>query len=272
MIDKKFSLSNKYCLITGAAGLLGSEHAEAILEVNGNIILTDINLKKLKKKVSKIKNKFKNSNIIFYKMDVTKLNDIKKVFNKLRKNKIYVDILINNAAIDAKVKKKSSKKDNSFEKFSLSEWEKQIAVGLTGSMLCSQVFGTLMSKRKNGVILNIASDLSVIAPDQRLYSLSKINKSYKPVTYSVIKHGLIGLTKYLSTYWPDKNIRCNSLSPGGVEIDQSIKFKKKLNRLIPMNRMAHKSEYKSAIKFLCSDASSYMTGQNLIIDGGRSIW
>ena len=139
-------------------------------------------------------------------------------------------------------------------------------------MLCSKVFGSSLSKRNGGVILNIASDLSVIAPDQRLYSSSKKKRNYKPVTYSVIKHGLIGLTKYLSTYWPDKNIRCNSLSPGGVELDQSKEFKKRLKKLIPLNRMAQKSEYKSAIKFLCSDASSYMTGHNLIIDGGRSIW
>jgi len=272
MLDKKFSLSKKYCLITGAAGLLGPEHAEAILEINGNVILTDINIKKLKKQVNKIKIKFKDANILYYKMDVSKLSDIKKVFNKLKKDKIEVDILINNAAIDSKVKKGIQKNFNSFEKFSLIEWEKQIAVGLTGSMLCSQVFGTSMSNRKGGVILNIASDLSVIAPDQRLYFFNKRKKNFKPITYSVIKHGLIGLTKYLSTYWPDKNIRCNSLSPGGIELNQSIKFKKKLNKLIPLNRMADKSEYKSAIKFLCSDASSYMTGHNLVIDGGRSIW
>ena len=271
MLDEKFSLSKKYCLITGAAGLLGIEHAEAILEVNGNVILTDLNIRKLKNQVERMKIKFKSSNILYFKMDVSKLSDIKKVFNKLQKKEIKVDILINNAAIDAKVKKGFQKNFNSFEKFSIKEWERQIAVGLTGSMLCSKVFGSSMSKRNGGVILNIASDLSVIAPDQRLYSSKKI-RNFKPVTYSVIKHGLIGLTKYLSTYWPDKNIRCNSLSPGGVELDQSKEFKNKLKKLIPLNRMAQKSEYKSAIKFLCSDASSYMTGHNLIIDGGRSIW
>jgi NAD(P)-dependent dehydrogenase (short-subunit alcohol dehydrogenase family) len=271
MLDNKFSLSKKYCLITGAAGLLGIEHAEAILEVNGNVILTDLNIRKLKNKVERMKIKFKNSNILYFKMDVSKLSDIKKVFNKLQKAKIDVDILINNAAVDAKVKKGFQKNFNSFEKFSIKEWKKQIAVGLTGSMLCSKVFGSSMSRRNGGVILNIASDLSVIAPDQRLYT-SKKKRNYKPITYSVIKHGLIGLTKYLSTYWPDKNIRCNSLSPGGVELDQSKDFKDKLKKLIPLNRMAQKSEYKSAIKFLCSDASSYMTGHNLIIDGGRSIW
>jgi len=272
MLDKSFSLSKKYCLITGAAGLLGLEHANAILEIDGNLVLTDINFKKLKQEVDKIKLIFTKANILYYKMDVTKLNDIKKVFNKLKKNQINIDILINNAAIDSKVNKKIKINSNSFEKFSIKEWNKQISVGLTGSMLCSQVFGTAMSKRKKGVILNIASDLSVIAPDQRIYSLSKQNKNYKPITYSVIKHGIIGLTKYLSTYWPDKNIRCNSLSPGGIEFNQPTKFKKKLIKLIPLNRMADRSEYKSAIKFLCSDASSYMTGHNLIIDGGRSVW
>ena len=272
MIDKKFSLSKKYCLITGAAGLLGSEHAQAILEIDGNVILTDIDIKKLKKIKENIKRKFNKSNILSFKMDVTKTNEIKKVFDNLKKNKIEVDILINNAAIDSKVKKMGLRNSNSFEKFSLNDWEKQISVGLTGSMLCSQIFGSAMSKRNRGVILNIASDLSVIAPDQRLYSTSKKNKNYKPVTYSVIKHGLIGLTKYLATYWPEKNIRCNSLSPGGIEFDQSNEFKKKISKLIPLNRMAHRSEYKSAVKFLCSDASSYMTGQNLVIDGGRSIW
>ena len=272
MLDKKFSLSKKYCLITGAAGLLGLEHAEAILEINGNVILTDLNIVKLKSQVKRMKHKFKDADILYFKMDVSKLRDIEKVLNKLKKIKIEVDILINNAAVDAKVKKGLQKNLNSFERFSLKEWEKQIAVGLTGSMLCSKIFGSSMSKRHGGVILNIASDLSVIAPDQRLYSSSKNKKNYKPVTYSVIKHGLIGLTKYLSTYWPDKNIRCNSLSPGGVEFNQSKEFKNRLKKLIPLNRMAQKSEYKSAIKFLCSDASSYMTGHNLIIDGGRSIW
>jgi NAD(P)-dependent dehydrogenase (short-subunit alcohol dehydrogenase family) len=272
MINKKFSLKNKFCLITGAAGLLGLEHAKAILEIEGNIILTDKDVLKLKKKIKELKFYFSNSKIYYYKMDVTKPKEIKGVFNKLVKNKIDIDILINNAAIDSKVIAGKKSKTNKFESFSLNEWEKQISVGLTGSMLCSQVFGAQMSKRKKGVILNIASDLSILAPDQRLYSVSKKKKSFKPVTYSVIKHGLIGLTKYISTYWPEKNIRCNSLSPGSVNHEQSLIFKKKIKKLIPLNRMADKDEYKSAVQFLCSDASSYMTGQNLIIDGGRSIW
>ena len=123
-----------------------------------------------------------------------------------------------------------------------------------------------------GVILNIASDLSVISPNQNLYKNEKGKINYKPVTYSVIKTGLIGLTRYLATYWADQNIRVNALSPGGVYNDQDDNFVTKIEKVIPMGRMANKDEYKSAIKFLCTDASSYMTGQNLIFDGGRTVW
>ena len=131
-----------------------------------------------------------------------------------------------------------------------------------------------MAKKKGGVILNISSDLSVISPDQRLYnkSINKKLKRAKPVTYSVTKTGLIGLTRYIATYWSNKNIRCNAISPGGIYDGQEKIFVKKLSKLIPLGRMAKKDEYRSAIQFLCSEASSYMTGQNLVIDGGRSIW
>ena len=128
-----------------------------------------------------------------------------------------------------------------------------------------------MAKRKKGVILNISSDLSVISPDQRLYNRGKKLKNVKPVTYSVAKTGLIGLTKYLASYWSNKNIRCNAISPGGIYNNHKRSFVNRIKKLIPLGRMAKKDEYRSAIQFLCSDASSYMTGQNLIIDGGRSI-
>ena len=115
--------------------------------------------------------------------------------------------------------------------------------------------------------MNIGSDLSTIAPDQRLYS--HLN-SLKPVTYSVV-HGIVGLTKYLASYWSNKNIRVNCLSPGGIYIKKFKTFIKKIKKLIPLNRMANKNEYNEVIQFLCSDASSYMTGQNIVIDGGRTI-
>ena len=132
-----------------------------------------------------------------------------------------------------------------------------------------------MNKNKKGVILNILSDLSVIAPNQALYAdreSDKKNQSVKPITYSTIKFGLLGMTKYLATYWSDNGVRCNALSPGGIFDGQGKKFQKKLTDLIPMKRMAKKDEYRSAVQFLCSDASSYMNGHNLIMDGGRVIW
>ena len=190
---------------------------------------------------------------------------------------IAVDILVNNAAIDPKVTSTPGVMHSSrFEAFPVPQWQTEIAVGLTGAMLCSQVFGGAMARRRRGVILNIASDLGVIAPDQRLYRQPNIvrdeEQPVKPVTYSVIKHGLIGLTKYLATYWADQGVRVNAISPGGVFNNQDPAFVERLTRLIPMGRMARVDEYCAAVQFLCSDASSYMTGQNMVVDGGRSVW
>ena len=198
------------------------------------------------------------------------------IFNKYNDRNIKIDILINNAAIDAKVGVSQGITNASrLEVFNLNQWNKELAVGLTGAFICSKVFGFAMAQTGGGVILNIASDLSVIAPDQRLYSKSStqiMNRAAKPVTYSVIKFGLVGLTKYLSTYWPDKGVRCNALSPGGIYTGQSNDFVKKIEQLIPLQRMATPSEYRSTVQYMCSDASSYMTGQNIVVDGGRSVW
>ena len=185
--------------------------------------------------------------------------------------------MLNNAAIDSKINSKGKfENKNRIENLSLIDWNKQLEVGLTGAMLCSKYFGSVMAKKnKGGIILNIASDLSIISPYQKLYEKSKTSKNnqpVKPVMYSVVKHGLIGLTKYLSTYWPEKNIRCNAVSPGAVYNNQPKEFTKRIKNLIPLNRLAKKNEYRSTIQFLCSDASSYMTGQNIVIDGGRSVW
>ena len=161
------------------------------------------------------------------------------------------------------------------ESFSLKDWNLEISIGLTGAFLCSQVFGTAMARQsKGGCILNIASDLSVISPDQRLYMKDDVlpeNQPVKPITYSVIKSGLLGLTRYLSTYWSSSGVRSNCLSPGGVYNGHDEIFVKKLSDLIPLGRMAKIDEYVGAIQFLASDASSYMNGQNLVIDGGRSV-
>jgi len=239
-----FDLSGKTALITGAAGLLGQNHAAAIEEAGGTVILTDI---------------VDDEHYIY--MDVTDKKSIENVVESLDR----VDILINNAAINPKMIKKGS---NNFEQFSLERWNQGLQVNLTGAFLCSQIFINKMIKDNvKGVVINIASDLGVVAPDQRIYK-----DDVKPVDYIVAKHGIIGLTKYLATYFADKNIRVNSLSPAGVYTNQDSDFVERLTNLIPMRRMASVDDYKGAIVFLCSDASSYMTGANLIIDGGRTVW
>jgi NAD(P)-dependent dehydrogenase (short-subunit alcohol dehydrogenase family) len=181
-----------------------------------------------------------------------------------------LDILINNAALNPPVHATGR-----LDRLPLARWEQDLAVGLTGAFLCSQVLGEEMARRGAGVILNIASDLGVIAPDQRIYRQPGVpaeRQPAKPVTYSVIKHGLIGLTRYLATYWADRGVRVNALSPGGVYTGQDDAFVARLSQLIPLGRMAREGEYKAAVVFLISDASSYMTGANMVLDGGRSVW
>ena len=269
-LKKNFNLNNKTAIITGSAGLLGEEHAMALLDIGAKVILTDVNEKKLKTSYNKLKKKYKK--VIPFVLDVTSIQSINKLNKYLKKKRIRINILINNAAIDSKFTK--TNKQNNFENFSLSQWNSELSVGLTGAMLCSKIFGSEMVKTKGGVILNIASDLSVIAPNHNIYKTkNKLQKDFfKPVTYSVIKTGLIGLTRYIATYWNSKNLRCNALSPGGVENNQKKEFKHKLKSLIPLGRMAQRNEYRGAIQFLCSNASKYMNGQNIIIDGGRSVW
>ena len=272
----KFDLSKSWALVTGAAGLLGLEHSRALLESGANVVLQDIDSDKLKRAQTILQAEYPPNTIRISSSDVTSESSMRLALKELESERIFISILINNAGINPKYAQVSTLGMNSrVEHFDLGDWENQIRVGLTGAFICSKVFGSEMAKSGGGVIVNIASDLSVIAPDQRLYEKVGIRSDeqpVKPVTYSVIKSGLIGLTKYLATYWHNSGIRVNALSPGGVYEGQEDEFVSKLSALIPLGRMANSEEYRSVIQFLCSDASSYMTGQNVVVDGGRSVW
>ncbi|RXJ89453.1 oxidoreductase [Arcobacter sp. CECT 8983] len=269
-----FCLDSDVILLTGGAGLLGSQYTEVLLESGATVVVFDINAESLNTLENRFSNMYKNK-IFTYKVDITKESDIlnakDEIFNKINK---YPNVLINNAAIDPKFDNSSNINKSRLENFSIDQWNLEISVGLTGAMLCSKIFGIEMAKNNKGVIINVSSDLGVIAPDQRLYkkeNLSDFEQDVKPVTYSVIKHGIIGLTKYIASYWADKGVRCNAFAPGGVFNNHSKDFLDKIEELIPMKRMANIDEYNATIIYLCSEASSYMNGAILNMDGGRTI-
>lgn len=270
-----FDLSGKTAVITGGAGLLGVHHARALLQLNCSVDLWDLNPTALQSAKNRLELEFKGGKIHTSNIDITSEQDIISAVESYRKQSLNLDILINNAALNPKFHNESSNTNSRLECYPLDSWNREIAVGLTGAMLCSKHLGSYMADLGKGVILNISSDLSVISPDQRIYEVQGVEEDLqfkKPVSYSVIKAGLIGLTRYLSTYWSESGVRANSLSPGGVYDNHDPEFVNNLISRIPLARMAAPDEYVGAIQFLCSDASSYMNGQNLVIDGGRSVW
>lgn len=274
-MNELFSLKGKIGVVTGGAGLLGIQHARALLQLGSTVQLWDIDETATKNAISVLNREFPSAQITFQCIDITNPPEVERCATSAIKEYSKIDVLINNAALNPKFDYPGQKESHRFETYSVDVWNQELAVGLTGAMLCAKVIGTHMSSNGGGVILNIASDLSVIAPDQRIYENSELdpeNQFKKPISYSVIKTGLVGMTRYLATYWADKDVRVNALSPGGVLDAQSEDFVLKLTERIPMKRMALADEYVGAVQFLCSDASKYMTGQNIVIDGGRSVW
>ena len=269
-----FDLTGRVAVITGGAGLLGKQHAAAIASAGAIVVLADICLERAEQAASQIEREF-SVRASGMQLDITKEDDICAFRDQVLAKFGHIDILINNAANNPKVENDPGKNFTRLENFPLSQWDADLAVGLTGAFLCSRVIGVEMARRHKGVIVNVASDLAVIAPDQRIYrqpGVAEENQPVKPVTYSVVKTALIGLTRYLATYWADAGVRVNSISPGGVFAGQPEGFVEQVAHRIPLGRMAQPDEYRGAILFLCSDASSYMTGANLVIDGGRSCW
>jgi NAD(P)-dependent dehydrogenase (short-subunit alcohol dehydrogenase family) len=267
---------NKNALITGGGGLLGPEHAVALSEVGFNIVLLDIDSVNLDKKYKLLKKKIKNKRkILSYVCDISNEKEVKKVSSDLLKKKVFIDVLVNNAEINPKMNKFKTKYTGRIEDYSIDRLKKELSVGIIGTFICSKIFAEHMKIRKGGSIINISSDLGITAPDQRVYHKSElINnvRNFKPIGYSISKHAVIGITKYLSTYFAKKSIRCNTLVPGAVINNQPSFLIKNVKKRIPLNRWAKKTDYKKAIQFLATEDSSYMTGQSLIMDGGRTIW
>ena len=270
-----FTLKNKIIIVTGASGLLGREHVEAIATFGGTPILIDLNQQVLDEQVILLNKKY-NTNASGYAVDITNEFEVKNnqeiIINKYKK----IDGLVNNAANNPKIENNTKINFSRLENFPLDIWQNDLDVALKGTFLCIKYFGFVISNNKNGgSIVNISSDLGLIAPDQNLYKIKGVEadkQPVKPITYSVVKTGVIGITRYVSTYWSDKNVRCNAICPGGVENNQDPEFISELIKRIPLNRMANKSEYRGLLVFLLSDASSYINGSIITADGGRTAW
>ena len=264
-----FSLKNKTAIVTGALGLIGKEHCRALAEAGANVVAADINGAECEEFAKTLE-----TESIGIEIDVTKKESLENGRDKILGKFGHIDILVNNAAInDMFESPKAAKEQSKFENYPLEVWQKSVDVNLTGVFLCTQVFGTEMAKQKSGSIINIASTYGITAPDQSLYiKKDGTQEFFKPPAYSATKGGVIMFTRFLAAYWGKENVRVNTLSPGGVENNQDEFFVEQYSKKTHLNRMAKPTDYKGALIFLSSDASSYMTGANLVVDGGWTAW
>lgn len=264
----QFSLENKIAIVTGALGLLGKQHCNALAEAGASVVVCDLDEQKCESFAKSL-----SAKALGVKVDITDPKSIRKLRSRVLKEFKQIDILVNNAAIDDKFESPQAAKEfTRFENYPLELWTRSLEVNLTGTFLCSQIIGTEMAARNYGSIINIASTYGIVAPDQSLYVNNEGEQVfYKTAAYPVTKGGVIAFTKFLAAYWGEAGVRVNALSPGGVENLQSSFFIENYSKKTPLKRMAKSTDYKGALIFLASDASSYMTGANLVVDGGFTI-
>lgn len=260
-----FDLSNRIAIVTGGAGLLASEHAIALSEHGAKVILADFNIEKCQLAVESLHHVGVKAQAKF--CDVTKKDSWESLLKEVVDEHSKVDILVNNAGFTNQ--SKSANFDASFEHFPLEDWNAIMNVNLTGAFLGCQVIGKHMLSNAKGSIINIASLYGVVSPNHNIYPGTGISQ---PVAYSVSKHGVVALTKYVATLWASKGVRVNALTPGGIFNGHKGLFLERFQQLNPIGRMSEKEELRGGIVFLASDASSHVIGHNLIIDGGWTAW
>jgi NAD(P)-dependent dehydrogenase (short-subunit alcohol dehydrogenase family) len=265
-----FSLANKVVVVTGGAGLLGQVFCQSLVDVGAHVAIVDLDLASAETVAKRI-NKSDEQRVIAVGSDITSPESVTQMVANVVKQLGRIDVLVNNAA------SKGSSLDaffESFEDYSLKTWREVMSVNIDGLFLVAQAVGKQMKKQGGGSIIQTSSIYGVVAPDQRIYEGSEYNGRpiNTPAVYSASKSAVNGLTNYLATYWASSKIRVNSLTPGGIASGQNSEFNKKYSNRVPLGRMGEATELVGALIYLASDASSYVTGQNLIVDGGLSAW
>jgi 2-deoxy-D-gluconate 3-dehydrogenase len=270
-IYSKFDLTGRVAVVTGGPGLLGAGFCQSLAEAGATVVVADVN----EKGCERLAKKFKTDGLkaVGMGLDITSKASTHELVKHVVKTLGRLDILVNSAALDPKVDAKGAVQDNgAFESFSLDAWNQALNVNLTGTFLMTQAAVRPMLTQKSGVIINLCSIYGISAPIQGIYQRPEKPAQFKPVYYTVTKAGILGLTKYLASYYAEKGVRVNALTPGGVYNNQDDQFVKNYSAHAILGRMANKDEMNGALLFLASDASSYMTGSNLIVDGGWTAW
>lgn len=273
-IFERFDLTGQVAIVTGGPGLLGQEFCRTLSEAGAAVVVADINYLSAEETAHALREH--GHQALAVEVDVTEQDSVRSMVDAAQQSFGRVDILVNSAALDPKFDpgalKSGSTPLGAFEEYPLAAWKQALDVNLTGMFLCCQAAVKPMLVQQRGVIINICSTYGLVGPDQRIYQREGKQTSFKPVYYSVTKAGVLGMTRYLATYYAGKNIRVNALTPGGVFNDHDETFLSAYSSRTVIGRMAHRDEMNGALLFLASDASSYMTGSNLVVDGGWTTW
>jgi NAD(P)-dependent dehydrogenase (short-subunit alcohol dehydrogenase family) len=265
--EQLFDLAGRVAVITGGSGLLGRQHADAITAFGGIAVIVDLDAAAAKETVGALRDRGREA--VAVRADIRRKASVDAMVRRVMARFGRIDILVNNAAMTVRGGGRKAEYFSAFEEYPLQLWRDALEVNLTGMFLVTQAVGRVMVRQRRGVVVNMASDLGLVAPDHRIYEGETFNS---PASYSVSKAGVIGFTRYLATYWAKHRIRVNALAPAGMFDGHSTRFVEKLSARIPMGRMAAVGEYHGPMLFLVSDASSFMTGSTLVVDGGRTCW
>jgi NAD(P)-dependent dehydrogenase (short-subunit alcohol dehydrogenase family) len=274
MSSDRFSLAGKVVAVTGTSGMLGGSFARALVDAGASVALLDVVAVQAEQVDALAARCADGAGVLALACDVRDDASVEAALAAIETELGPVDGLVNAAAIDAVPGAAGAALNGPFETSSSADFAAVLDVNLEGVVRCCRVFGAAMAARGGGAIVNIASTYGIVGPDQRLYEPLREQgvEFYKPAVYTTAKAGIIGLTRYLATYGGEKGVRVNTLSPGGVEAGQDERFIAAYASRTPLGRMAQPDEYDGAVVFLLSDAASYMTGTNLVIDGGFTAW